>query len=48
MLLEHCNRAFCGVDSVIVGWDEVGVHMVALDMRINSLGALIVHNIECG
>jgi hypothetical protein len=37
MLLEHCNPAFGGSDTVIVGWDEVDVHMVALDVHFNSL-----------
>ncbi len=48
MLFESCNHAFGSIDPVIVGWDEVDVHMVALDVCFNSLGAFIVHNVEHG
>ncbi len=48
MLFESCNHAFGGVDPVIVGWDKVDVHMVALDVCFNGLGAFIVHNVERG
>jgi hypothetical protein len=48
MLFESCNRAFGGVDPVIVGWDEVDVHMVASDVCFDCLGAFIVHNVERG
>ncbi len=47
MLLEHSNHAFGGIDSVIVGWDEVDVHLVDLDVCFVGLGTLIIHNIEC-
>jgi hypothetical protein len=40
--------AHLGVDLVIVGWDKVDVHMVALDVCFDSLGAFIVHNTERG
>ncbi len=48
MLLERFNHAFGGVDSVIVGWDKVDVHMVASDVHFNGLGTLIVHNVKRG
>jgi hypothetical protein len=48
MLIERCNRAFCGVDSVMLGWDKVDVHIVPSDMHFNCLETLIVHNVECG
>ncbi len=48
MLFESCNRAFGGIDLVIVGWDKVDFHMVALDVCSDSLGAFIVHNVERG
>ncbi len=48
MLLECNNCTFGSTDSVIVGWDEVDVHMVALDVRFDGLGAFIVHNVERG
>jgi hypothetical protein len=38
MLLEHFKCTFGGIDSVVVGWDEVDVHMVALDRRFNGRG----------
>ena len=30
------------------GWGEVDAHVVALDVGFNCLGALLVHDIECG
>ncbi len=48
MFLERSNHAFGGIDSVIVGWDEVDVHIVASDVHFDSLGTLIVHNLERG
>jgi hypothetical protein len=48
MLFERCNRVLGGVDPVIVGWDEVDAHMVALDVCFDGLGAFIVHNVEHG
>jgi hypothetical protein len=47
MLFESCNCAFGGVDSVIVGWDEVDFHMVVSDVCFYGLGTFIVHYIEC-
>jgi hypothetical protein len=38
MLLECSNRSFGGIDSVIVGWDELDVHMFALDVHFAGLG----------
>ncbi len=46
MLLERCNHAFGGIDSVIVGWDEVDVHIVASDVQFDGLGTFIVHDDE--
>ncbi len=43
MLFESCNCMVGGVDPVIVGWDEVDVHVVVLDVCFNGLGAFIVH-----
>ncbi len=48
MLFESCNCTFSGVDPVIVGWDKVDVHMLALDVCFNGLGAFVVHNAELG
>jgi hypothetical protein len=48
MLLECCYRAFGGVDLVIVGWDKVAVYMVALDVRFNGVGTIIVHKVGRG
>ncbi len=48
MLFESCHHAFGGVDPVIVGWDEVDVNMVVLDVCFDGLGALIVHYVERG
>ncbi len=33
---------------MIAGWDEVDVHMVALDVCFDGLGTFIIHNVECG
>jgi hypothetical protein len=48
MTLDHFNHAFGSVDPVVVGWDKVDVHMVALDVPFGGLGTLIVHNVEHG
>ncbi len=48
MLFEGCYRAFSPIYLVIVGGDEVDAHVVAPDVGFNCLGALIVHDIECG
>ncbi len=48
MLFEGRDRAFGRIYSVIVGGDEVDVHVVAPDVGFNCLGALVVHDIECG
>ncbi len=48
ILFESCNCKFGIVDTVIVGWDEVDVHMVGSDVCFDSLGAFIVHYVEHG
>jgi hypothetical protein len=48
MLVESCNCMFSGIDPVIVGWDKVHVHIVALVVCFNSLGSFVVHYVECG
>jgi hypothetical protein len=48
LLIERCNHAFGGIDSVIVGWDKVDVHMVASDVHFDGFGTFVVHNVERG
>ena len=48
MLFEGRDRAFGRIYSVIVGGDEVDVHVVAPDVGFNCLGAFVVHDIERG
>ncbi len=48
MLFEGPDCAFGHIYSVIVGGDEVDVHVVAPDVGFNCLEALVVHDIECG
>jgi hypothetical protein len=39
---------FGSIDPVIVGWDEVDVHVVASVVCFDNLGAFVVHYVECG
>jgi len=48
MLFGSCNCAFSRVDTVIVGGNEVDVHVVAPDVGFGCLGAFVVHDIERG
>ncbi len=48
MLFEGRDRAFGHIHSVMVGGDEVDVHVVAPDVGFNCLGAFVVHDIERG
>ncbi len=48
MLIESCNCAFGGIDPVIVGWDEVDVHIVVSGVCFYGLGVFIVHYVERG
>ncbi len=48
MLFEGRNHAFGRVYSVIVGGEEVDVHVVSLDVGFDCLGAFVVHDIERG
>ena len=47
-LFEGSNRAFGPVDRVIMGGNELDVHVVAPDVGFGCLGEFVVHDIECG
>ncbi len=46
MLLEGGNRAFRSVDAMVVRGHELYIHFVGANMIFDSLGTLIVHDVE--
>ena len=47
MFFKHGYGTFCGVNAVVVRWDQLNVHLVGLYELLNHLGALVVHHIQC-
>jgi hypothetical protein len=41
------NGTFSGVDTVVMWWDQLDVHLVGSDVLLNCLGALVVHHVQC-
>ena len=48
VLLECCDGALGGVDPMVVGGDKVNVHVILANVHRDSLGAFIVHYVQCG
>jgi hypothetical protein len=38
---------FSGVDTVVMQWDQLDVHLIGLEVLLNHLGALVVHHVQC-
>ncbi len=47
MFFKRGDGKFCGIDTVVVQWDQLDVHLVGSDVLLNCLGALVVHHIQC-
>jgi hypothetical protein len=48
MVLEHLDRLFRFVPSIVMGWDELVCHVVGLDGFFEVLGAFIVKDMLLG
>ncbi len=46
-VLKCGNGTLHGIDTVVVQWDQLDVHLVGSDVLLNRLGALVVHHIQC-
>lgn len=38
--------ALCGIDAVIVGWDQLYFDVIGSDKACNCFGALVVHDVD--
>ena len=48
VLLERGDGAFSGVDSVVVGGDEVNIHIIFANVGLDGFGTFVVHHVERG
>ncbi len=47
MYFKCGDGTFCGIDAVVVQWDQLNVHLVGLDVLLNCFGALVVNHFQC-
>ncbi len=47
MFFKRGDGKFHGIDSVVVRWDQLSVHLVGSNVLLNRFGALVVHHIQC-
>ncbi len=48
VLLECCDGALSGIDTMVVGGDKVNVHIILANVRRDGLEAFVVHYVQCG
>ncbi len=46
MFFEGADGTFGGIDAMVVQWDQLNLHLVLVDVFLNSLGAFVIHDVE--
>ncbi len=46
MFFEYSNGLFGCIHMVVMGWDEMNVHLVLFDVSFDCFGAFIAHHVE--